>query len=211
MLHQDFPYLLYLVISEKDCHGKDFLKIAEQAILGGVDIIQLREKNCSTQDFIQKALRLKDITEKYTVPLIINDNLEVAKYIDASGIHVGNNDTPPTDIVKQWQSKNILLGYSLEYLEQLKKDDAKVANHFGVSPVFSTTTKTNTVKEWGLDGLAEIRALTTKPLVAIGNMHLKNVKAVRDAGANSIATISAICSAKNPKKAAYELKNELLK
>ncbi|KAF5273157.1 hypothetical protein FQR65_LT17231 [Abscondita terminalis] len=88
----------YLVISEADCQGKDILYVAEQAILGGVDIIQLREKHTSTPAFIEKALRLKEITEKHQIPLIINDNLKVAIEVNAFGIHVGNSDTSPTVI-----------------------------------------------------------------------------------------------------------------
>ena len=73
-VYSTFPYQLYLVISEKDCLGKDFLKVAEQSILGGVDIIQLREKDSITEDFLFKALKLKEITDKYHIPLIINDH-----------------------------------------------------------------------------------------------------------------------------------------
>lgn len=87
-----FPYQLYLVISEADCRGKNFLKVAEQAILGGVDIIQLREKNDSTELFLQKARQLIEITDKYNIPLIINDHIEVAEKVNSAGIHVGNSE-----------------------------------------------------------------------------------------------------------------------
>lgn len=211
MIRSDFfPYKLYLVISQADCKGQNFLTVAEEAILGGVDIIQLREKNDSTDTFVRKALQLKDITEKYKVPLIINDCLEVAKSVDATGIHVGKKDITPIEIRKQW-NKDKYIGYSIEHIDQLSSEQAIVADYLAISPVFKTLTKTDTITEWGLEGIKTIRRLTNQPLVAIGNLDLSNVKSVRDAGADCIAVVSAICGATDPQQAAYELINEILK
>lgn len=209
-LIQSFPYQLYLVISEADCRGRDFLEVAEKAILGGVDIIQLREKNASDKDFLEKAVRIKEITDKYGIPLIINDNVFVAKEIDAFGIHVGNNDVQPT-VLRERTFQSKMIGYSIEYLKQLENNETMVSDYLGISPVFRTDTKTDTVTEWGLEGLMKIRKMTKKPLVAIGNIHLNNAKAIMDAGADCIAVVSEICSAENPQKAAFNLKNEINK
>ncbi|MDR2235484.1 MAG: thiamine phosphate synthase [Chryseobacterium sp.] len=206
-----FPYQLYLVISEADCGGKNLSEVAEQAILGGVDIVQLREKNCSTASFLEKARQLIEITEKYNIPLIINDNIEVAERVNAAGIHVGNNDSAPVYLRQQPLLKNKIIGYSVEYLSQLENEQTSVSDYLGISPVFKTSTKTDTVTEWGLEGIAKIRALTDKPLVAIGNIHHGNAGEVIKAGADCIAVVSAICGAHDPQKAAYELKNEILK
>jgi thiamine-phosphate pyrophosphorylase len=206
-----FPYQLYLVISEADCKGRNFLKIAEQAIIGGVDIIQLREKNCETNLFLKKARQLKEITDKHGIPLMINDNLDVAMQADAAGIHVGNKDILPALIRERWQDKSKLIGYSIEYLEQLKNEQTFIADHLGISPVFSTATKTDTVTQWGLEGIRKIRSLSNKPLVAIGNINKENAQSIIQVGADCIAVVSAICQAENPQKAAYELKNEILK
>ncbi|KPE50228.1 thiamine phosphate synthase [Chryseobacterium indologenes] len=206
-----FPYQLYLVISEADCAGKNFREVAEQAILGGVDIIQLREKHSSTASFLQKARQLIEITEKYNIPLIINDNTEVAESINAAGIHVGNSDASPVDLRQHPLIKNKMIGYSIEYLSQLENEQTSVSDYLGISPVFKTSTKTDTITEWGLEGIAEIRSLTDKPLVAIGRINPGNAREVINAGADCIAVVSAICSASNPQKAAYELKNEILK
>ena len=210
-LHSLFPYQLYLVISEKDCLGKDFLKVAEQSILGGVDIIQLREKDASTEDFLFKALKLKEITDKYNIPLIINDHSEVAEKVDSAGIHVGNNDVSPSTLRNQQFFKNKIIGYSIEYLAQLENEYTELSDYLGVSPIFSTNTKRDTVTEWGLDGLSKIRSLTSKPLVAIGNINISNANAIIKAGADTIAVVSAVCAAENPEKAAFTLKNEILK
>jgi len=206
-----FPYPLYLVISEKDCLGKDFLKVAEQSILGGVDIIQLREKNTSTEDFLFKALKLKEITDKYNIPLIINDHSQIAEKVNAAGIHVGNNDITPSVLRGQQFFKEKIIGYSIEYLSQLENEYTELSDYLGISPIYCTDTKKDTVTEWGLDGLSKIRSLTNKPLVAIGNINLLNVSAIIKAGADSIAVVSTICAAENPEKAAYQLKNEILK
>ncbi|AJW62904.1 Thiamine-phosphate synthase [Elizabethkingia miricola] len=206
-----FPYQLYLVISEEACKNKSFLEVAEESILGGVDIIQLREKHCNTADFIRKAQQLKDITDKYNIPLIINDNYEIAKTLNTHGIHVGNNDISPVELRQQDFWKNKLIGYSIEYADQLYNEHTQASDYLGISPVFATTTKTDTVTEWGLEGITKIRSITTKPLVAIGNISLQNATEVIQAGADCIAVVSAICSANDPQKAAYELKNKILK
>ena len=198
MSFSSFPYQLYLVISEADCAGKNFLEVAEQAILGGVDIIQLREKNSSTSSFLQKALQLIEITEKYNIPLIINDNIEVAEKVNAAGIHVGNSDASPVDLRKQPLIQNKMIGYSIEYLSQLENEQTSVSDYLGISPVFKTSTKTDTITEWGLGGVAKIRSLTDKPLVAIGSIHMGNAREVIQAGADCIAVVSAICSAPDP-------------
>ncbi|ASW74533.1 thiamine-phosphate pyrophosphorylase [Chryseobacterium piperi] len=206
-----FPYQLYLVISEADCHGKSFVEVAEQAILGGVDIIQLREKKSSDTEFLRKAQQLIEITDKYHIPLIINDHIMVTEQVHAAGIHVGNSDTAPTLLRQRPLIQNKIIGYSVEYLSQLENEQTRVSDYLGISPVFRTDTKTDTVTEWGLHGITKIRQLTEKPLVAIGNIHLKNSREIIKAGADCIAVVSAICSADDPQKAAYELKNEILK
>lgn len=206
-----FPYQLYLVISERDCRGINYLHVAERAIIGGVDIIQLREKELTTRLYLAKARQLKEITDKYGIPLIINDNLEVAQELGAAGIHVGNHDISPRDIRKAWYSPRPLVGYSIENLEQLKNEQIPLSDYLGISPVFNTETKKDTITEWGLEGIVNIRQRTDKPLVAIGNIHIQNARRVIQAGADCLAVVSAICGSENPEKAAFELKNEILK
>ncbi|WP_432671172.1 thiamine phosphate synthase [Flavobacterium sp. SM2513] len=204
-MKNNFPFQLYLILSEEACLNEDFCKVAEQAILGGVDLVQLREKNCSTDNFKQKALRLQDVLTKHSIPLIINDNLEVALSVGAYGIHVGANDIAPLEIRKQWAACQSI-GYSIEDIQQMDSISAQLSDCFGVSPVYKTNTKTDTIIEWGLDGLEKIRKSTDKPLIAIGNMNTANVYEVIKAGADCIAISSFICQAKNPQQVAYEIK-----
>lgn len=205
-----FQYRLYLVVAEENCGGKSMPALVEQAILGGVDIVQLREKKIADPELIKRALQLQEVLAKHNVPLIINDNLQVAMQVNAYGIHVGNTDLPPTQIKSLWPTCNSI-GYSIEYLTQLETAESQAADYLGISPVFATPTKTNTVTQWGLDGISKIRSLTTKPLVAIGNMNAGNAYDIIKAGADCIAVVSAICSAADPLKAAHEIRTEIEK
>lgn len=203
-----FPYRLYLVISEADCAGRDFIGVAEQAVLGGVDLVQLREKHAEPDEFLRKAERLQTMLETYDVPLIINDNLEVALQSGAFGIHVGRSDCSPGHIRSVWKDCRSL-GYSIEHLDQLQTQDAQLSDCLGISPVFKTSTKTDTVTEWGLDGIRTIRQRTDKPLVAIGHINADNAGDVIRAGADCLAVVSAICQAPDPQQAAREIRNKI--
>ncbi|VGO21277.1 thiamine phosphate synthase [Pontiella sulfatireligans] len=203
-----FPYRLYLVISEADCAGRDFVRVAEQAVLGGVDLVQLREKHATPDEFLRKAERLQTMLQTYHVPLIINDNLDVAVQAQAFGIHVGRSDCSPTHIRSVWKGCRSL-GYSIEQLDQLETQDAQCSDCLGISPVFKTSTKTDTVTEWGLDGIRTIRHRTDKPLVAIGHINAANTGDVMRAGADCLAVVSAICQAPNPQQAAQEIRDQI--
>ena len=209
-MRNNFPYRLYLVISENSCLGKNFIDVAEQAIEGGVDIIQLREKDIDSAQFLAKSLRLQDTLSKHGIPLIINDNLEVAMQSSAFGIHVGNSDISPLQIRSTWKDCHSL-GYSIEYPEQLENENTKVSDCLGISPVFRTATKKNTVTEWGIKGIENLRKMTNKPLIAIGNMNEENAYEVIKAGADCIAVVSAICNAGNPARAAGKIRNQIEK
>lgn len=206
----EFPYRLYLVTNQEACLGRDLVKVTEEAVKGGVDLVQLREKNLDDKQFLVKALQLKEMLNQYNVPLIINDNLWVAQQCYAEGIHVGNNDMPPHQIRHRWNDIGIL-GYSIEYEKQLALPDAELSDYLALSPVFATPTKNDTVTEWKLEGVSHIRQLTTKPLVAIGAINLQNATSVIQAGANCLAVVSAICSASKPALAAEALRNQIEK
>ncbi|KAA8483374.1 thiamine-phosphate diphosphorylase [Arcticibacter tournemirensis] len=210
MKNKEFPHRLYLVTDEAACLGRDLLWVVEEAVKGGVDLVQLREKHLADYAFLLKARRLKSMLDKYDIPLVINDNLGVAKQCQARGIHVGNTDVPPLEVRKQWPECG-LLGYSIEYEKQLASENSLVSDCLALSPVFSTGTKTDTVTEWKLEGVSRIRALTTKPLIAIGGITMENAAEVIRAGADCIAVVSAICSAKDPAGAAAQLRNAIEK
>lgn len=205
MFNPDFPYPLYLVISERDCIHFDWLEVAEQALKGGVNIIQLREKNCLFEAYLSRAKQLKELTDSYNALLVINDSVEVAIASGAWGVHVGRTDRKPSEIVKMTGAP-AHIGWSLEVPEQLESEELAFVHHLGVSPVFSTPTKTDTLAEWGTNGLRKLKQCTTKPLIAIGGINETNAKEVLEAGADSIAVVSAICGSSDPYQAARRLK-----
>lgn len=208
-LHTQFPYPLYLVLSPEHCTRLHWLDIAEEAIKGGVDVIQYRDKLSDDSDFFYRAKKLKNITDYHKVPLIINDRVEAAIQLDAFGIHVGVNDMLPSVIRKKFSSK-LHIGWSVEDISQLGSKEIAFTDSIALSPIFSTSTKTDTVTEWGIQGIIKIRRQTEKPIIAIGNMNDSNAGRMYDSGANSIAVVSAICDSKNPRQAAAFLKNSLL-
>lgn len=206
----NFPYRLYLVTDEAACLGRNLITVVEEAVKGGVDIVQIREKNLSDMEFLNKAMRLKEMLDRYHVPLIVNDNLAIACASGAAGIHVGDTDISPIVIREHWGNWN-LLGYSLENREQLQSREAALSDYLALSPVFATPTKTNTKIIWGVEGISTIRTLTTKPLVAIGGVKKENAAEIIRAGADCLAVVTAICSAPYPGQAAESIRTEIEK
>lgn len=206
-----FPHKLYLVTNEVACKEKKLLDVVTAAVKGGVDIVQFRDKHATDEVFTNTASELQFLLSKYNIPLIINDRWQLARLVNASGVHVGNSDLSPSAIKAAWPECSCL-GYSIEYEEQLSNNtEIMPSDYLGISPIFNTSTKADTVREWGLDGIRWMRKATTKPLVAIGNINLTNVADVIRAGANCVAVVSAICSADDPEKAAAMLRNEIEK
>lgn len=195
---------LYLVTDEELLNGKDLYQTVEEAVKGGVTMVQLRQKESSTNNFVERALRLKQILKKYDVPLIINDRIDIALAIDADGVHIGQSDMP-YKIARSILPKGKIIGLSVESPEQVIEANKLNPDYIAASPVFSTTTKTNTITEWGVDGIQWIKSVCRHPLIGIGNMNIDTIPAVIRAGADGVAVVSAIISSQNPQKAAKEL------
>jgi len=197
---------LYLVTDEKLCLGKPLAEVVEQAVSGGVTAVQLREKDLNTRDFIRRAVQLKKILSPYHVPLIINDRIDIALAVDAEGIHVGQNDMP-YEYFKIIIPDQMIRGLSVETPEQAVEAEKYDLDYLSVSPVFLTSTKSELVKEWGIEGLRELAGKTRHTLVAIGGINITNVAEIIRAGAKGIAVVSAICSALDPFNASRELRS----
>lgn len=204
-LHPEFPYPLYLVLSEASCRYRQWLQVAELAIRGGVDIIQLREKHLCKGELLRRAIQLKKLTDRHGVPLIVNDLPEIADIIGAWGVHVGRADARPSEIYNKY-SQRLRIGWSVECITQLETSEMDFVHHLGVSPVYRTATKTNTITTWGLKGLHQIRETTNNPLIAIGGINTVNAKKIYQSGADSIAVVSSICGQPDPLEATRKLK-----
>lgn len=196
---------LYLVTDEKLCLGKSLEEVVEQAVIGGVTAVQLREKDLHTRDFIKRAVQLKKILSAYHVPLIINDRIDIALAVRADGIHVGQNDMP-YEYFEKIIPDQMMRGLSVETPGQAAEAEKYKLDYLSVSPVFLTSTKTELEMEWGIEGLRKLAVTTKHPLVAIGGINSSNAADIIQAGAKGIAVVSAICSARDPFIAAKELK-----
>jgi len=166
--------------------------------------VQIREKDQSTRDFIEDAVRIKEILKPFGVPLIINDRVDVALAVKAEGVHVGQDDMPYS-MARALMGPGAIVGLSVETWEDVEEAEALDCDYIGVSPVFETPTKTDTKGAWGLDGLIRIRAFSRHRLVAIGGINASNAAQVANAGADCLAVVSGICAAVDPEAASREL------
>ncbi len=201
---KSIDYYLYLVTDRDLSRGKATLEIVKAAICGDVTCVQLREKNCSTLEFIKEALSVKEYLKKHNIPLIINDRVDVAQAVGADGLHLGQTDMPlimAKDILKG----SMIIGISVESLEDAIRAEKDGADYIGISPIFPTPTKSDTAPPLGLEGLKEISKVVSLPKVAIGGLNPGNAGEVILNGADGIAVVSAIVSADDPRKAAEEL------
>jgi len=199
---------LYLVTDRRLARGRPTLDVVRAAVAGGVTCVQLREKTCTTREFIEEALAVSGFLKASRVPLIINDRLDVALAVEAEGVHLGQNDMPLAT-ARRIVGNSMLIGISAESLQDAVDAARGGADYIGVSPIFDTPTKTDTAPALGLAGLSAIRRVVTIPLVAIGGLGLQNAAEVIRHGADGVAVVSAIVSADDPRKAAGNLLAEI--
>ena len=207
---QNIDYSLYLVTDRGLARGRNTLEIVKAAVYGGTTIVQLREKDCSTQDFIEQAFAIKKFLNARGIPMIINDRVDVAQAIAADGVHLGQTDMP-LEIAKNILGDSMIIGISAESLEDAIEAEKGGADYLGVSPIYATPTKTDTAPPLGLKGLQEIREAVKLPLVGIGGLNKDNAADVIRHGADGVAVVSAIVAADDPEAAAKELKQIIKK
>ncbi|MDR1097877.1 MAG: thiamine phosphate synthase [Tannerella sp.] len=200
-----FDLGLYLVTDRSLSLEKPLERVVEEAVQGGVSIVQLREKNCSSREFYELAVRLKKCLKPYRVPLIINDRLDIALACDAEGLHIGQSDIP-YDIARKLLGKDKIIGLSVESIQDAHDANETDVDYIGISPVFGTPTKTDTASPLGLDGVRAISKISRHPNVAIGGINHTNAAEIIKSGANGISVVSAIMSAGFPREAAAELR-----
>lgn len=202
---QNIDYRLYLVTDRGLSRARSTLEIVGAAVKGGVTVVQLREKDCPTREFIEQALTIKDFLKTRNVPFIINDRVDVAQAVKADGVHLGQTDMP-LKMAKDILGDRMIIGISAESLEDAVTAEKEGADYLGVSPIFATPTKTDTATPLGMEGLKEIRKAVNLPLVGIGGLNRDNAAEVIRSGADGVAVVSAIVAADDPETAARELK-----
>jgi len=199
---------LYLVTDRRLLKGLTLTELVRKAINGGVTVVQLREKDCSSREFYELALALKKIMPS-EIPLVINDRVDIALAARADGVHLGQSDLP-VKIARELLGPEAVIGLSVENLKQLEEARHLPVDYLAISPVFPTPTKTDfSSPAWGLAGLRQARSLTALPLVAIGGINEENAAEVISAGADGLAVVSAICASPDPEQAARALKEKI--
>ncbi len=201
-------YSLYLVTDRSLSLGRTTCEVVKAAVAGGVTVVQLREKDCTTRQFIAEARLLKELLLGTGIPLIINDRLDVALAVGAEGLHLGQQDMSIAD-ARRLAGPDMVIGISAESLDDARRAEAEGADYIGISPVFATTTKNDAATPLGLEGIRRIRRAVNLPLVGIGGITLVNAAEVLLAGADGVAVVSAIVSAPCPCTAASALKQRL--
>jgi thiamine-phosphate pyrophosphorylase len=196
---------LYLVTDQSLLRGRTLADVVAAAVQGGVSCVQLREKQLGSREFLAQARMLKKLLAPHGVPLVINDRIDIALACGAEGVHLGQGDLSVED-ARSLLPPDVFIGWSVESMDDVARSAALPLDYLGVSPIFATATKTDTKTLWGLQGLAQVRAATALPLVAIGGIHAGNAREVLQAGADSLAVVSALCAADDPCAAALRLR-----
>ena len=205
-------YTLYLC-TDRELMSEDTLeKSVEFAIQGGVTVVQLREKDCSGREFLQVAREVKQITDAYEIPLIINDRIDIAMAVDADGVHLGQSDIP-AHTARELLGPDKIIGVSAYNKELAVEAQKEGADYLGVGDIFGTSTKAGT-HHVEIDTLSRICQAVKIPVVAIGGINLSNVTKLAGTGIQGTAVISAIIASKNITEAATKmlslLKNEVI-
>ena len=195
---------LYAVTDRSWLHGETLYEQVEKALKGGATFIQLREKELDEEHFMEEAVALKELCHKYHVPFVINDNVRIAKDMDADGVHVGQSDMEADD-VRKILGEDKILGVSAQTVEQAVLAEKNGADYLGVGAVFHTGTKkdANSISH---ETVKQICEAVNIPVIAIGGISRENVMELQGTGICGIAVVSAIFAAKNITEATKELK-----
>lgn len=183
---------LYVVTDRSWLNGKLFTKEIEKTLQGGATLIQLREKQLSYNEFLTEGKDIKKITDKYNIPLIINDNVEIAIKIDASGVHIGQGDMDAAE-VRKLIGKDKILGVTVKTVEKAIKAEKDGASYIGVGAAFSTSTKLDT-RVITFETIKNICKAVSIPVVAIGGIDENNIMNLKGLGIDGVALVSAIFS-----------------
>jgi thiamine-phosphate pyrophosphorylase len=201
---------LYVITDEAVGGGLSHREIAQRAIAGGADVIQLRDKTCGSRELLRIGCVIREITGKTGTLFMVNDRLDVALACGADGVHLGQDDLR-TDVARQLTPPGFIIGKSVGNREEAVLAEREGADYLALSPVFPTASKNDAGSGHGLEVLQEIRQNVAIPVIAIGGINRGNVHNVITAGADGIAVISAVVGSPDITAAARELKEMVRK
>ena len=200
--------LLYAVTDRTWLNGKTLSSQVEEAIIGGATFIQVREKNLNYSDFLNEAIEIRKICNKYKIPFVIDDNVEIALKSGADGVHLGQNDMS----IKQARNilgENKIIGATARTVEQALKAQQEGADYIGSGAVFATSTKSDTVP-LSYENLCRICSSVNIPVVAIGGINAENARNLSGSGISGIAVVSGIFKSDDIRKSAEILKETVV-
>lgn len=203
-MFKDFNFSIYLVTDDAFFVDRDVVRTIEQAIEGGVTAVQYRFKNKPSRKMYEELLVLRDITKQNKVALIVNDRVDLAIAVKADGVHVGQEDLPP-DVCRKIIPEDMIVGYSVNNLEQLKDAMTMPIDYIGFGSVFHTQTKKD-YKYVGLEALCKATNITSIPIIAIGGITHYNLKDVLKCKVKGVAVVSAILGFEDVKRATSDFK-----
>jgi len=200
---------LYVIVDKQICPHDNIKMLVLDIIKGGAQMIQYRDKDSSDKDFLSDVLKIKKIIHSSKIPLIINDRVDIAKYIDADGIHLGQDDLPP-EAARKILGGNKIIGLSTKNLKQAKIAENKGADYLGFGPLFHTTSK-KIENAIGISHLKEAQKNVKIPIFPIGGINKENIKKLAQVECKRACVLSAIICAQDPKKATEKLLKRLTK
>lgn len=208
MTEKKFDCGLYVITDRRLSGGRPLRDIVERAISGGSTCIQLREKDLPAKSLYEICLDLLAVTRKKKTALIVNDRLDVALAAGADGVHLGQDDLPPA-AARRLMPPEMVLGVSVDNVEQAREAEAAGATYLGAGSVFATPTKADAGEPIGLEVFAAICRSVTLPVVGIGGIHAGNAGEVIQCGGAGVAVISAVVGAEDIENAAQEISAEI--
>lgn len=206
---KNFDSTFYFITDSNGFEEAEFLYRVEEALKGGVTLVQLREKNRTTREYIELAEKVHTLTQKYNVPLLIDDRVDVALAVGAEGVHLGQTDMP-IDVARDILGEKAIIGATTKTVEQALAAQKKGADYLGVGAIYPTTTKVVTVLT-PVETLRDICNSVDIPVNAIGGLNKNNIDIFKGIGISGICVVSAVMKADDPQKAAKELKDIILK
>ena len=198
-----FDSSMYFITDSTNYSEEEFLYRVEQALMGGITLLQLREKDKSTREYIDLAEKVHTLTKKYNVPLIIDDRVDVALAIDAEGVHVGQSDMP-VSTARKLMGDDKIVGATTKTVPQALEAYEQGADYLGVGAIYPTATKVKTVLT-STETLGNICSAVPIPVNAIGGLNKDNIDVLKGIPIAGICVVSAIMKADDPKQAAIEL------
>jgi len=197
---------LYLVTDRTVVGNRSLLVVVEEALKGGVTVVQYREKHASTRIMLEEALALSRICRFYRVPFLVNDRIDIAIAVDADGVHLGQDDMPPA-IARRIIGSGKIIGLTVHNEEEVVEAERQEVDYLSFAPVFATSTKPDHKTPLGIEGVAKLASKTRLPCVAIGGIKEHHVEMLAKTGIDGICVVSAILGSENPEESARRLRD----